>query len=93
MNFGPLLLAAILLGGCAGVGRDAPPSVVYDFGPPPERQTSPGGWSGLALVVKSPPWFDALNIDYRLAYDDAQILREYSGSRWAGPPGVHPRSA
>ena len=88
MKPGPLLLAAILLGGCAGVVRNESPSVVYDFGPPPAASASSAAWPGLALAVKSPPWFESLNLDYRLAYDDAQILREYAGSRWAGAPGV-----
>ena len=80
----PLLLAASLLGGCAispGNGRSP---AVYDFGLPSARNGGEGEWPRIAL----PPWFDALNVDYRLAYDDPLKQREYSGSRWAGAPGV-----
>ena len=61
---------------------------VYDFGLPAGRTGSEGEWSRIALEVVAPPWFDALNVDYRLAYDDPLKQREYSGSRWAGTPGV-----
>ena len=84
----PLLLAASLLGGCAispGNGRSP---AVYDFGLPSARNGGEGEWPRIALEVVAPPWFDALNVDYRLAYDDPLKQREYSGSRWAGAPGV-----
>ena len=83
-----LLLAASLLGGCAispGNGRSP---AVYDFGLPSARNGGEGEWPRIALEVVAPPWFDALNVDYRLAYDDPLKQREYSGSRWAGAPGV-----
>jgi cholesterol transport system auxiliary component len=80
--------AALLLGGCAVATRNAPPAVVYDFGPPVARVSASGAWQGLVVAVRSPPWFDSLNVDYRLAYDDPLVLREYAGSRWAGSPGV-----
>ena len=83
-----LLVLAALLAGCATGARNAPPAVVYDFGAPEARLPARGAWSGLALVVRSPAWFDSLNLDYRLAYDDPLVLREYAGSRWAGAPGV-----
>lgn len=83
-----MVLAVVLLGGCAAGARNAPPAVVYDFGLPAVRLPAAGTWSGLALDVESPTWFDSLNVDYRLAYDDPLKLREYSGSRWAGEPGV-----
>lgn len=83
-----LLVLAVLLAGCAGGARNAPPSVVYDFGAPVARLPAAVAWSGLALVVRAPAWFDSLNLDYRLAYDDPLVLREYAGSRWAGAPGV-----
>ena len=82
------LLLAVLLGACATGTRNVAPAVVYDFGPPLARLSADAAWSGLALIVRSPPWFDSLNVDYRLVYDDPLILREYAGSRWAGAPGV-----
>jgi len=83
-----LVLAAALLGGCAVGARSVPPAVVYDFGLPAARLSAGGAWSALTLSVRSPAWFDSLNVDYRLAYEDPLKLREYVGSRWAGPPGV-----
>ncbi|WP_301102804.1 ABC-type transport auxiliary lipoprotein family protein [Propionivibrio sp.] len=83
-----ILFAVVLLGGCIGGARNAPPVVVYDFGLPAARLFTDGRWSGLALEVRSPSWFDAPNVDYRLAYADQKMPREYSGSRWADAPGV-----
>lgn len=83
-----VLLAATLLSACSVGARNTPPTVVYDFGLPAARQVADGTWSRLALEVRSPAWFESLNIDYRLAYDDPLKQREYAGSRWAGAPGV-----
>ena len=84
----PLLLAASLLGGCATSPGNGRSLAVYDFGLPSARNGGEGEWPRIALEVVAPPWFDALNVDYRLAYDDPLKQREYSGSRWAGAPGV-----
>jgi len=81
-----IVLLAALLGACVGSVRNGPTAAVYDFGSPATRLVADGKWSRLALDVKSPPWFDSLYIDYRLAYDDPLKQREYSGSRWAGAP-------
>ncbi|MEI7430791.1 MAG: hypothetical protein WCL27_10070, partial [Betaproteobacteria bacterium] len=80
------VLTASLLAGCAS----APGSsvVVYDFGLPAARLPDEDRWSRLALEVKAPAWFDSLNVDYRLAYEDPLKQREYSGSRWAANPAV-----
>jgi cholesterol transport system auxiliary component len=83
-----ILLVASLLGACVGGTRNAPPVVVYDFGLPAARLVADGTWSRLSLEVRSPSWFDSLNVDYRLAYDDPMKRREYAESRWAGAPGV-----
>ena len=81
------LLLALLVSACVGGGsRNASPSVVYDFGLPAMRLVGEDNWSGLALEVRSPVWFESLNVDYRLAYDDPLRHREYALSRWAGPP-------
>ena len=82
------LITVCLLGACSGVIKNTPPVAVYDFGLPATRLVADGAWSRLALEVKSPVWFDSLNIDYRLAYDEPLKQREYVGSRWAGAPGV-----
>ena len=88
MKYWRPIVLALLLGGCAVSPKNVPPALVYDFGPPVARVSANGAWQGLALAVRSPPWFDSLNVDYRLAYDDPLVLREYAGSRWAGSPGV-----
>ena len=84
----PMLLAALLLGGCAVSPENGRSMAVYDFGLPAARTGGEGEWPKIALEVVAPPWFDALNVDYRLAYDDPLKQREYAGSRWAGAPGV-----
>lgn len=81
-----VLTSTLLLAACAGGIRTTQPATVYDFGFPAQRIVADDTWSRLALDVKSPPWFDSLYIDYRLAYDDPLRQREYSGSRWAGAP-------
>lgn len=88
MNRVWILLAVFFLNACVGGAKNVSPAVVYDFGLPATRLVTDGRWSRLALEVRSPPWFDSLNVDYRLAYDDPLKQREYAGSRWAGTPGV-----
>jgi len=83
-----ILILLLVLGGCAGDARNPLPTAVYDFGLPAARPPAAGAWPRLALDVRSPSWFDSLNIDYRLAYDEPLKLREYADSRWAGAPGV-----
>ena len=65
-----IVLAACLLSACVGGTKNVPPAVVFDFGLPAARLVADGTWSRLALEVRSPSWFDSLNVDYRLAYDD-----------------------
>ena len=83
-----ILIVLLLLGGCAVGARNSPPLTVYDFGLPAARLPAAESWPRLALDVRSPAWFDSLNIDYRLAYDNPLKQREYADSRWAGAPGV-----
>ena len=81
-----MLLAALLLSACVGGAGNSVPSVTYDFGLPVARLAVGGAWPGLSLEVRSPPWFDSTNVDYRLAYADPLTRRQYVGSRWAGAP-------
>ena len=83
-----VILLGLLLSACVGGIRSGTQAIVYDFGLPATRLVTDGSWSRLALDVKSPPWFDSLYINYRLAYDDPLKQREYAGSRWAGVPDV-----
>ena len=86
MNRCFVLLAALLLSACVGGAGNSVPSVTYDFGLPVARLAVGGAWPGLSLEVRSPPWFDSTNVDYRLAYADPLTRRQYVGSRWAGAP-------
>lgn len=88
MNKVLILLASVLLSACIGGARNVPPALVYDFGLPAKRLVVEGRWSTLALEVRSPPWLDSRNIDYRLAYEEPRKKREYAGSRWASSPGL-----
>lgn len=83
-----ILLAASLLSACVGGARNEPPALVYDFGLPAKRLVDEGTWSRLALEVRSPPWIDSRNIDYRLVYEEPLKKREYAVSRWASSPGL-----
>ncbi len=83
-----LLFPVLLLCACVGGARNTAPASVYDFGLPIAQLSMGGNWSRMAIEVKSPAWFDSLNVDYRLAYDDPLKQREYAGSRWAAAPGV-----
>ena len=83
-----VLLGVSILSGCAVSPDNRQAIAVYDFGLPAVCGSADAEWPKVALEVVSPPWFDALNVDYRLAYDDPLKQREYAGSRWAGAPGV-----
>ena len=83
-----ILIVLLLLGGCAVGTKNTPPLTVYDFGLPAAQPSASENWPRVALEVKSPVWFNSLNIDYRLAYDNPLKQREYADSRWAGAPGM-----
>lgn len=83
-----ILLAALTLGACGAMPKNQASTTIYDFGLPTARLVSDSLWSKLALEVKTPAWFDSLNVDYRLAYDDPLKPREYVEARWAGTPGT-----
>lgn len=88
MNKVAILLAASFMTACAGGARNEPPALVYDFGLPAKRLVAEGTWSRLALEVRSPPWIDSRNIDYRLAYEEPLKKRKYANSLWASSPGL-----
>ena len=88
MRIPVIVLVAGMLGACSNLSGGSPCPSVYDFGLPVARLATDRPWSGLALEIRLPSWFDSLNIDYRLAYEDAQKQHEYSRSRWAGAPAV-----
>lgn len=81
------LLMTTLLAGCFTAGKRGAEQAlaIYDLGPPAntERQQRK---TPLAIEVRAPLWFDAMGIEYRLAYADVARLREYANARWVGPP-------
>lgn len=83
-----VVLVACFLAGCAGGARNGSPAEVYDFGLPAGRLTQEGAWSGVAVEIRTPPWFDVRDIAYRLLYDNPLKLRSYAASHWAAPPGL-----
>lgn len=88
MRWPVCLILCLVLVGCFSAGKRGSdtPLVIYDFGPPSSGIMVPPRLQPVALEVRAPLWFDALGIDYRLAYVDAARLREYARARWAGPP-------
>jgi cholesterol transport system auxiliary component len=86
--FSLIILVSAVLSACVGTSKSNSSTVVYDFGLPAARLLPEGAGPKLMLEVKSPGWFDSLNIDYRLAYEDSLKQREYAASRWAANPGV-----
>lgn len=82
------MLVCLGLVSCYGTGKHGGDAAlaVYDFGQP-VRESSLSGWRGkLAVEVRAPLWIDSPSIGYRLAYAEPKRLREYTQSRWAGPP-------
>ena len=91
MNRRSLLLTWIttglvfVLSACVG-GKNIAPAVVYDFGLPVAVSSADARWAAVVLEVRSPPWFDSLGVNYRLAYDDPLKSRQYLDSRWVANP-------
>ncbi len=85
-----LITIVVCLGlvSCYGTGKHGGDAAlaVYDFGQP-VREASLSGWRGkLSVEVRAPLWIDSPSIGYRLAYSEPKRLREYTQSRWVGPP-------
>lgn len=83
-----MVLVSLLLAACFTAGRRGADGAmaVYDLGPLASGPVTEHRSLGLALDVRAPLWFDALGINYRLAYAEPARLREYARARWAGPP-------
>lgn len=81
-----LLLAGVLLTGCLTTGKRGGDNAmaVYDFGPQAVALVGPRS-APVALEVQAPLWLDTAGIQYRLSYQDAARLREYTLARWAAP--------
>lgn len=96
-----LIIAVILLAGCAGSGTKIP-AAVHDFGLQQPSAVLPASTSGSAatpapdllagsvLVAEavSPPWLDNQGIHYRLGYHDTTRSYTYANSRWAAAPAI-----
>ena len=83
------IVFCLFLVSCYGAGKRGGDSAmaIYDFGPPVvDDRAAPGRRGDLSVEVRAPLWFDSLGIDYRLLYDEPKRLRDYTRSRWAGPP-------
>ena len=82
------ILICLFLASCYGAGKRGGDSAlaIYDFGPPVENRALSARRSELAVEVRAPLWFDSLGIEYRLLYDEPKRLRDYTRSRWVGPP-------
>ena len=82
-----MFILCLSLAACFTAGKRGENSLaVYDLGLSPLRLIEGERKPPMALEVRAPLWFDALGIEYRLAYIDASRLREYGRARWAGPP-------
>lgn len=82
-----MLSLCLFLAACFTAGKRGENGlVVYDLGLSPVRLIEGERKPPMALEVRAPLWFDALGIEYRLAYTDVSRLREYGRARWAGPP-------
>ncbi|WP_153146172.1 ABC-type transport auxiliary lipoprotein family protein [Dechloromonas sp. H13] len=81
-----IVVCSLVLAACYGTGKRGGDSAlaIYDFGPPASSVATQR--SELAVEVRAPLWFDSLGIEYRLAYAEPGRLRDYTRSRWAGPP-------
>ena len=81
------VVLSLMLSGCVSVGKTPPPPrSVFDLGPPVAAFESTVRAGGLSLDMRGVPWMDQAAQTYRLAYDNVQQVREYSLTRWAGPP-------
>lgn len=80
-----LVLAALLLGGCAGlISEPREPDHLHDLGPVDERRAD-----APALRIErihAPTWLDTDRIYYRQMEADPTRLRHYAQNRWIATP-------
>lgn len=89
-----LVLAIILLAGCAGAPHVRIAPTVYDLGL--LQSTDAPALSGqprlraslLVAEATAPAWLDSQAIQYRLAYHDPAQTHNYANSRWAAAPAT-----
>lgn len=89
-----LILAVVLVSGCAAL-RSQPPLSVYDLGTGPLQEHATASEPepsaprrSVRMTITAPVWLDSPAIRYRLAYHDPARIHVYSGSRWAGTPAA-----
>lgn len=84
-----LLLAALLLTGCAGTPATQS-AVAYDFGALPSGAAAQPALPHLPTLslaeISAPAWLDNTGMVYRLAYANGQQARPYADSRWSMTP-------
>lgn len=88
-----LFLSVFVLAGCSGLMPDKPQRpLMYDFGPgalsaKATPAASPATLPPLSIgeITTSGGAIDNMAVLYRLGYDDAQHLRQYSLARWSMP--------
>lgn len=83
-----MVLVVVLLAGCFTSGKRGSQKglAIYDLGLPQASLRTEERKSPIAVEVRAPLWMDSLGVNYRLVYNDASRLHEYSQARWAGPP-------
>lgn len=83
-------LALLLLAGCGALPDKPAHIALYDFGPGPLAPAAPSAQPlppiTLADLDTSASRLEGTALNYRLGYDDPQMLRPYAGSRWTQPP-------
>ncbi|MBS1197242.1 MAG: putative lipoprotein [Proteobacteria bacterium] len=84
-----LVLLALATACTSGRSSSDQASAFYDLGAAPAKTVGAAGFSSLALEVRMPLWLaSAVNIQYRLHYNDPVRLYEYAGARWVGAPSA-----
>jgi cholesterol transport system auxiliary component len=85
-TFPLLMLAALLLAGCASGSK--PANATFDFGPATAGTPAPATPIAAVVVtdVTGSAAFDNERMHYRLNYANAQQSRAYNGSRWGATP-------